>query len=614
MTSGRSLEFRILGPLEVLVEGAPTALGGAKQRAVLAALLLNANEVVSVERLVDEVWGDRSPPSAAHSLEAYVSRIRRLLNGHGPTLLRRGAGYRLDLGDAVLDAAVFVDRLEEAADAAEAGEPERATAIASEALSLWHGPALADVALASAGRSEAERLEELRLRAYEVRLDAELGLGHHKAIVGELQSLVGQSPYRERFVGQLMLALYRSGRQGDALDVYEQTRRRLDADLGLQPSSDLRQLSGQIVRQDRSLRSPEPVSSTPGRLPARATPRRVSVLAATGALGAVALVLAASGGAANPERVKPVAQRLALVLSGSPTSMDRATTGLTTAVRSGAIVYDLETQTMAVDPRASEEDVGATAARIRRGGVGIVVVQGDGPGAQALAKTVRSLPETRFVFVDASLGELSLEGVRNAAAIRFADEDVLDLAGYLSGLVPTRDGSKRRVDAVSFVVGEPTRDTARFIAGFRRGLRAANAAVSVRVDYSHELVDHTACERLSNRQIDQGSDVVVAFAGKCSLGAIEVARVRGVWAIGAEEDGVNPDKVLLATNKDWAAATLWALGKVHGGGLAMGRDTVLGLEDDYATGLWFSVNVPDHVESAVVRRCSEIRASRHRDI
>jgi DNA-binding SARP family transcriptional activator/basic membrane lipoprotein Med (substrate-binding protein (PBP1-ABC) superfamily) len=606
------VEFRVLGPLEMRVEGASVSLGGAKQRAVLAVLLLRAGEVVPVGRLVDEVWGDDPPPSAAHSLESYVSRLRQLFNGHGPTLSRRGAGYLIELGDATLDARRFVELQERAALAAAMDEHAEVVDLAGAALAMWRGPALADVALASAGRAEAERLEELRLRTYELRFDAELALGHHERAVGELQALVAQNSYRERFVAQLMLALYRAGRHAEALDVYEQTRRRLDEDLGLLPSADLQQLSGQIVRQDSQLRRPAPTPGAPRRTPNMVRRGRISVLVASGAAVAVALVLTASGGAAVPEHVAPTAQRLALVLPGSPTSLDRATDGLSTAVDSGEILYDLETQTASVDPRAPESDVDAVAARIRSGGVGLVVVQGDGPGARALAEVVRSLPETRFVFVDASLGELSLEGVPNAAAIRFGEEDVLYLAGYMSGLVPTLDG--RRVDAVSVVAGEPTRDTVRLIAGFKRGLRDTSPGVRVRVDYSRELEDHTACERLSNRQIDEGSDVVVAIAGRCGLGAVEVARIRGVWAIGAEEDGIRPPGVLLATHKEWTIATLWALEKLFEDTLAMGQDTVLGLEDDYSAGLWFSNRIPSHIASAVIRRCTQIRASRHRDL
>ena len=269
VTNSRGIAFGVLGPLEARLDGEPLPLGGAKQRAVLAVLLLSANEVISVERLIDEVWGDRSPPSAAHSLEAYVSRIRQLLSGHGPTLTRRGAGYRLDLGGATLDADLFAQELQGASDAAAEGDLGLASVLASRALALWHGPALADVSLASAGRAEAERLEEARLRAFELRFDAELELGHHEAIVGELQVLVGQNPYRERFVAQLMLTLYRSGRHAEALDVYEQTRRRLDTDLGLQPSPELQQLSAQMVRQEAHLQHVAPSRKAPSPRPRR---------------------------------------------------------------------------------------------------------------------------------------------------------------------------------------------------------------------------------------------------------------------------------------------------------------------------------------------------------
>ena len=608
------MSFHVLGPLDVRVAGDELAIGGAKQRAVLAVLLLRAGEVVSVQRLVDEVWGDDPPPSAAHTLESYVSRLRQLFNGHGPRLVRRGAGYALELGEANLDARRFVELQEQASLAAAMDDHAKVVEITAAALAMWRGPALADVALASAGRAEADRLEELRLRTFELRFDAELALGCHERAIGELQALVTQNPYRERFVAQLMLVLYRAGRHVEALEVYEQTRRRLDEDLGLQPSADLQQLSGQIVRQDPLLRRPATTPAVTRRAPSMRRARRVPALVAAAALATAALALTASGGAAVPEHVTPTAQRLALVLPGSPTPLDRATEGLLTAADSAEILYDLEAQKASVDPQAPESDVDAVAARIRTGGIGLVVAHGDGPGARALAQVVRSLPDTRFVFVDASLRELSLEGVPNAAAIRFGDEDVLYLAGYMSGLVPTLDGSKRRVDAVSIVAGEPSRDTARLIAGFKRGLRDTSPGVRVRVDYSRELEDHTACERLSNRQIDDGSDVVVAIAGRCGLGAVEVARIRGVWAVGAEEDGIRPPDLLMATHKEWTIATLWALEKLFEGTLPMGKDTVLGLEDDYAAGLWFSLRIPDRVESAVVRRCTELRATRHRDL
>ena len=290
-----------------------------------------------------------------------------------------------------------------------------------------------------------------------------------------------------------------------------------------------------------------------------------------------------------------------------------AAEGVSTGIDGVELAFEVESQTSFVDPGSPQAEVRKAVARVRSGGVGVVVVLGDGPAAQELARFVPSLPETRFVFLDASLAVLSLEGVSNAAAIRFAEEDVLYLAGYLSGLVPTLDRSRRRVDMVSVVADEPDREAARLISGFRRGLRQTNPGAKVRVDYSGELVDHTACERLSNHQIDEGSDVVLAIAGKCGLGAVAVARTRGVWAIGAEEDGVRPPDVLLATHKEWAIATQWAVARLLDKTLSLGRDTVLGLEDDYTVGLWFTDNVPERVESAVIRECSVIRLTKHRD-
>src|SRR6478672_8679707 len=162
------MEFRVLGPLDVRLRGETLALGGGKQRAVLAVLLLRAGEVVPIGRLVDEVWGDDPPPSAAHTLESYVSRLRQLFNENGPRLLRKGAGYALELGDATLDARYFVETLDQASLAAAMDEYAEVVELTDTALAMWGGPALADVALASAGRAEADRLEELRLRTHEL--------------------------------------------------------------------------------------------------------------------------------------------------------------------------------------------------------------------------------------------------------------------------------------------------------------------------------------------------------------------------------------------------------------------------------------------------------------
>jgi DNA-binding SARP family transcriptional activator len=248
--------LRILGALEAEAGERVLELGGGKQRAVLAALLLRAGEAVPVENLVGEIWGDSPPPSAAHSLEVYVSRLRKVLAPHGVSLERRGGGYRIGLGESVLDARVFEGLVEEALEAAAGADDGRAAGVARQALGLWRGPVAAGVPLHLDGRADAERLEDLRWRALEVRVDADLALGRHAELVGELRRLVEENPYREHLVAQLMVALYRSGRQAAALEAYERTRRVLLDDLGIQPGPELQRLSGQIVRHGRDWPSP----------------------------------------------------------------------------------------------------------------------------------------------------------------------------------------------------------------------------------------------------------------------------------------------------------------------------------------------------------------------
>ena len=608
------MEFRLLGPLEARVAGEAVTLGGAKQRGVLAVLLLRADEVVPVERLIDEIWGDSPPPSAAHSLEAYVSRLRQLFNGHGPSLVRRGAGYSLELGDAQLDVRDFMELLDGVSHALEASDDARVSRLAADALALWRGPALADVALASAGRVEAERLEELRLRTLEQRFDARLALGRDEKLVGELQVLVGQNPYRERFVAQLMLALYRSGRHADALDAYEKTRTALDDDLGLQPSAELQQLSGQIVRQEPALQSSTVYVRQARRGAIERNARRVSGLVLAGAVTVAAMALTANGSTPNEERASPTTKRVAIVLPGSDSEeLSHAARSVSVGVRRAQVLNDLETETLLVNEHAGDStEIERLARRIDLGGFGIVIVLGDGKAARALSRHVRKLPEVRFVFIDASLRDLSLENASNAIAVRFADEDSTYLAGYLTGLAEPMDGSSDSVERVSVVAGLPTSHTKRAVAEFTRGLRNSIRGVDVRVDYSRELVEPTRCEQLANRQIDSGSDVVFVVAGQCGLGALAVARLRGVWGIGADDDGVGyAPHVLAFTYKEWERAAERGVEGALNRTLLMGKDLVLGLEDDYAVGLQMSYQVPEHIQSLVVSRCSEIRASRH---
>src|SRR6266545_1418541 len=241
------MEFRILGPLEVCGEAGPLPLGGAKQRALLAILILHANEVVSAERLLDDLWGERQPTSGTKALHVYISQLRKVIGDD--RVLTRAPGYALRLDPEELD----VNRFQRLREQAEAAEPHEAGAILREAISLWRGTPLADVAYESFAQAEIARLEELRTSALEQRIDADLELGRHAELVGELEALVNEHPLRERLQGQLLLALYRSGRQAEALAAYRKARRALVEELGIEPGKSLRELHQTILRQDPAL-------------------------------------------------------------------------------------------------------------------------------------------------------------------------------------------------------------------------------------------------------------------------------------------------------------------------------------------------------------------------
>jgi DNA-binding SARP family transcriptional activator/tetratricopeptide (TPR) repeat protein len=258
------VEFRILGPLEAWEDGSPVALGGAKQRALLAVLLLYANEVVSTERLIDLLW-EEPPAKATKAVQVYASRLRKALGGRMPT--SRPPGYLLALSPEQLDLARF-RRLREEARRDPTGAPEKL----EEALALWRGQALAEFAGEPFAQVERGRLEEERLGALEEWIEAGLALGRHTALVGELEALVATHPLRERPRRQLMLALYRCGRQAEALAAYREARRLLVEELGIEPGRALQQLEQGILRQDAALELVPSVAPAPAPAPARLPP------------------------------------------------------------------------------------------------------------------------------------------------------------------------------------------------------------------------------------------------------------------------------------------------------------------------------------------------------
>jgi DNA-binding NarL/FixJ family response regulator/DNA-binding SARP family transcriptional activator len=259
------VEYRILGPLEVVEGGQPVPLGRLKERLVLAVLLLHANEFVSRERLIDELWGESPPPTGKKAVNVYVSQLRKALtrNGHDPIATADG-GYRLEVGADELDAAHLPQLLPNARGRAAAGELEAAAELLREALALWRGPTLAGLQLESHGRDEVGQLDELRLTALMDRIDCDLALGRHEEVLGELHVLVGEHPLRERLRAQLMLALYRADRQAEALDAYQKTREELVEELGIEPSPALQRLQKEILIQDPALELPAGIAASNG--------------------------------------------------------------------------------------------------------------------------------------------------------------------------------------------------------------------------------------------------------------------------------------------------------------------------------------------------------------
>ena len=343
------MEFRLLGPLEVLESDRPVPLGRGRQRALFALLLIHANEVVSTDRLIDELWGDAPPRTALKSVQVYVSHLRKAL-GDG-RLVTQPPGYVLRAEPSEVD----VGRFERLVADADGEDPQIAADGLRRALELWHGPALADMAYEPFAQAEIARLEELRAAATEKRIDADLACGRHAELIGELESLVAHRPYWERLRAQLMLALYRSGRQADALAAYRKARTELSEGLGLEPSEELRELEQAILRHDPSLdlagdappsreaalesagvQPGQPAVDTPGQAavdtpdePAaptsrgRFTPRRLLLAA-----GAVILAAAAAAGVVELTDEGGSAEALAEVAPDSLAVLDPDTNGI----------------------------------------------------------------------------------------------------------------------------------------------------------------------------------------------------------------------------------------------------------------------------------------------
>jgi YVTN family beta-propeller protein len=334
------IDYRILGPLEVSADGRAIEIGGPRLRALLVILLLRANESVPRDVLVHELWGEQPPVGAQGSLDVYISRLRKALGAHanGSVLVTRPGAYSLQVGEGQLDARRFERLVEQGRASLAQNAPDQAAARLRAALKLWRGQALADLADGPGPRIEAVRLEELRLSAIEDRIEADLALGRHADVVGDLEALVAVHPLRERLQGQLMIALYRGGRQAEALEAYQAARRELVEELGLEPGSALQRVERAILTQDASLDLPgraataqapapvPPAGPRAGPSPAAGPDRRKRLLAVAGALAVVTALLVAGAThgsaqlAAGPDTVG--------VIDGAPGALSAVVTGV----------------------------------------------------------------------------------------------------------------------------------------------------------------------------------------------------------------------------------------------------------------------------------------------
>jgi DNA-binding SARP family transcriptional activator len=331
------VDYRILGSFEVSDGGAPVTPGTGRQRALLALLLLRPNETVQSETLVDELW-ESPPPSATKILQNYVSQLRRTL-GDG-VLVTRGRGYALRVEPGEVDVDRFVAQLEIGRRALATNDPELAAATLRAALELWRGPPLVDFADERFAQADIDRLEELRLAALTERIEADLALGRHEELIGELEALARRYPFQERLIAQRMLALYRSGRQAEALEVYRGARHALVEQLGIEPGASLQALERAILQQDPALDLRHRGTSRDTRITSARPHRRGRLLAA--ATVAIAVIATATvglvlrGGGEADTRVDP-AGAVALIDPRSNTLTHRVAVGLfPTAVATGA--------------------------------------------------------------------------------------------------------------------------------------------------------------------------------------------------------------------------------------------------------------------------------------
>jgi YVTN family beta-propeller protein len=400
------VQFGVLGPLEVRDGERRIPVGGPRQRALLAALLLQANEVVSRDRLMEALWGERPPDSAENALHRVVSQLRKQLDagdGAPSPLVTRPPGYAIEIDPEALDLTRFEGLLAAGRRALERDDPREAAERLREGLALWRGPALADLADPPFARGEIGRLEEERCQALEERVEADLRIGRARELVPELEALVAVEPYRERLRQQLMLALYRSGRQADALAAYREGRRRLVEELGIEPGPQLQQLERDILRQDPSLDAPTPEAPRDG--PRRPRGRWIVIGLSAVVLAAVATVVAVRAGSGGGAITEVPANSVAIIDPGTNRVVGDVPVGsrpIAVAVGEGSVwAVNADDRTLSrIDPETREVvrtiGLGTPAVDVAAGAGSVWVADGSegtlsrvDPRSNAVAETIR---------------------------------------------------------------------------------------------------------------------------------------------------------------------------------------------------------------------------------
>ncbi|HEY3191049.1 MAG TPA: AfsR/SARP family transcriptional regulator [Solirubrobacteraceae bacterium] len=501
------MDFGLLGPLDIARDGQPVDITGARQRALLAVMLLRARQVVPADRLLEDVWGDAQPAAGSTALRVRVSQLRRALGPDGKLIVTRAPGYLINVEAAQLDVNRFERLAREGDQALMRGDADTATPLLEQALALWRGPALADFAYEPFAQGPITRLEELRIAAREQLIAAELALGRHARMLGELHELVSEHPLRERLWAHLMLALYRSGRQAEALEAYRRARRILSEEIGIEPAPELQALERRILVQDAALDAEVPV----------ARPARV-VLALAGHASSVAPLAAVGAKLARDVDAE-------LIVTAIVPDED-ALAGVTRrlqAVREGSSGADGQIRVAAF----TSDDPGREAARLAaEHDVALLLVDAPpGPDGAALGEPVTTV--LRAVPADVAIvagAEREGAGAQAPVVVPFAGHDHDWAALEVGAWLARGRGSSLRLVGTRAVPVVGRRDASRLLASAALALQRGVGLAS----------DCVLADPGTDGVLEAGSDAAFVVAGLSGRWSKEgLGRARSALARGA---------------------------------------------------------------------------------